>query len=121
MAGAVTDFGQPGFIDWTPDLQPLMTYLSKGWNANPNWPRDNGSIVTLRLRPGQVPQVVSSYGPHADQIRSAIPGAPRTVFPPGSQMRSVEIAPTFQVVQGWGRRLRSRYYELGGQFKVVAQ
>ena len=122
LQGNVNDLGQPGFIDWTPALQPLMTYLSNEWNANPAWAADQGTTAVLKLQPGQPPQLVSAFGPHADSVQTILSGAPSTTFPPGSTLRSVEIAPSFQVIRvsTFGRK-PMRYYELNGVFKALNQ
>jgi hypothetical protein len=122
LQGNVNDLGQPGFVDWTPALQPLLTYLSNGWNANPSWAADQGTTAIVKLQPGQPPQLVSASGPHADFVSRMLPGAPSTTFPPGSTLRSVEIAPSFQVIRvsTFGRK-QMRYYELNGIFKALSQ
>ena len=122
LQGNVSDLGQPGVIDWTPALQPLLTYLSNEWNANPSWVSDQGTTAILKLLPGQPPQLVSASGPHADFVKSMLSGAPSTNFPPGSTLRSVEIAPSFQVIRisTFGRK-PMRYYELNGVFKSLSQ
>jgi len=122
LQGNVSDLGQPGVIDWTPALQPLMTYLSNEWNANPSWVSDQGTTAILKLLPGQPPQLVSAFGPHADFVNDMLRGASATTFPPGSTLRSVEIAPAFQVIRvsTFGRKPK-RYYELNGVFKSLSQ
>jgi hypothetical protein len=122
LQGNVNDLGKPGFIDWTPALQPLMTYLSNGWNANPSWASDQGTTAIIKLQPGLPPKLVTASGPHADFVSRMLPGAPRTAFPPGSTLRSVEVAPEFQVigVSTFGRK-QMRYYELNGIFKGLSQ
>jgi hypothetical protein len=122
LQGNVSDLGRPGFIDWTPALQPLMSYLSNGWNANPSWAADQGTTAIIKLQPGQPPQLVSASGPHADYVGRLLTGAPGTTFPWGSTLRSVEIAPEFQVIRvSTFGRTPMRYYELNGVFKSLSQ
>lgn len=126
LDGSVTDASAPDAIDWTPALQPLFKYLGHEWQTHidPNWaPDEAGNTLTLKLLPGEKPEVVSTTGERASTLNNMMQasGVPAVQFPPGSTLRSVEVSPQFTVKYGIGGgqdRARKKYYERGGKFKV---
>lgn len=125
--GSITEAALPGSIDWTPALNPLQTYLANEWQRtvndpkNKDWAADNaGNTLTLKLQPGQVPEVLSETGSRSYVFNNIMQDRrlPVTTFPNGSTLTSVSIAPTFFVKPTPGRvRTRLRYYERDGIFK----
>lgn len=127
IAGSASEAALPGSIDWTPALDPLQTYLANEWQrvvndpANRSWAADDaGNTLTLSLKPGQLPEVVSATGSRSYVFNSIMQSnkVPVTDFPAGSKLESVTIAPTF-LVKGTPGKVRSRYkyYERDGVFK----
>ena len=120
--GSPTDANLPGYIDWTPYLAPLQDYLANEWRPDPSWPQDYGTKLTIKLTPGNPPELVASSGPHVNVMKPTLSKAPVTPFPPGSRLRSIEIAPEFRVGQPFrSKRTRRTYYELNGVFKTFSQ
>ena len=126
VPGSVEEAAQPGSIDWTPALQPLFKYLGHEWQTHidPNWaPDEAGNTLTLKLLPGEKPEVVSTTGERASTLNNMMQasGVPTVQFPAGSTLRSVEVSPQFTVkygISGGQNRARKKYYERGGKFKV---
>src|ERR1700733_12503152 len=110
---------QPGSIDWTPALQPLFKYLGHEWQTHidPNWaPDEAGNTLTLKLLPGEKPEVVSTTGGRGSTLNNIMQasGVPTVQFPAGSTLRSVEGWPQFTVkygISGGQNRARKKYYE----------
>jgi hypothetical protein len=127
IAGSATEAALPGSIDWTPALDPLQTYLANEWQRtvndprNSNWAADNGgNTLTLKLQPGQLPEVLSATGSRSSVFNAIMQDGrlPATTFPNGSTLTSVTIAPTFFVKSAPGIvRTRLKYYERDGIFK----
>jgi hypothetical protein len=127
IAGSATEAALPGSIDWTPALEPLQTYLANEWQRtvndpkNSGWAADNaGNTLTLKLQPGQVPEVLSETGSRDYVFNNIMQDGrlPATTFPNGSTLTSVSIAPTFFVKNTPGKvRTRLKYYERDGIFK----
>ncbi len=127
IAGSATEAALPGSIDWTPTLDPLQTYLANEWQRtvndpkNKDWAADNaGNTLTLKLQPGQVPEVLSATGSRSSVFNAIMQDGrlPPTTFPNGSTLNSVSIAPTFFVKNAPGKvRTRLKYYERDGVFK----
>ena len=127
IEGSATEAALPGSIDWTPALNPLQTYLATEWQRvvndprNSSWAADNaGNTLTLKLQPGQLPEVLSATGSRRDVFNNIMQDGrlPPTTFPNGSTLTSVSIAPTFFVKNTPGKvRTRLKYYERGGVFK----
>jgi hypothetical protein len=88
---------------------------------NKDWAADNaGNTLTLKLQPGQVPEVLSESGSRSYVFNNIMQDGrlPATTFPNGSTLTSVSIAPTFFVKPTPGKvRTRLRYYERDGIFK----
>jgi hypothetical protein len=126
-AGSATEAALPGSIDWTPALDPLQTYLANEWQRtvndprNSSWAADNGgNTLTLKLQPGQLPEVLSATGSRSSVFNAIMQDGrlPATTFPNGSTLTSVTIAPTFFVKSAPGIvRTRLKYYERDGIFK----
>jgi hypothetical protein len=133
IAGSASEAAQPGSIDWTPALNGLQTYLASEWQriindpANRSWAADiDGNTLTLKLQPGQVPEVLSASGSRSYVFNSIMQSSrvPVTNFPGGSTLTDVSIAPKFLVKPAPGKaRTRYKYYERDGVFKsyLVAQ
>ncbi len=127
IAGSATEAALPGSIDWTPTLDPLQTYLANEWQRvvndpkNKDWAADNaGNTLTLKLQPGQLPEVLSATGSRSSVFNAIMQDGrlPATLFPNGSTLTSVSIAPTFFVKNAPGKvRTRLKYYERDGIFK----
>jgi hypothetical protein len=127
IAGSATEAALPGSIDWTPALDGLLTYLSGEWQrvindpTNKSWAADNaGNTLTLKLQPGQVPEVLSMTGSRSYVFNSIMQSSkvPVTKFPDRSTLTSVSIAPIFLVKPTPGKtRTRYKYYERDGIFK----
>ncbi len=127
VAGSATEAALPGSIDWTPALDPLQTYLATEWQRvvndpkNSSWAADDaGNTLTLKLQPGQLPEVLSATGSRKDVFNNIMQDGrlPPTTFPNGSTLTSVSIAPTFFVKGAPGKvRTRLKYYERDGIFK----
>ncbi len=127
IAGSATEAALPGSIDWTPALDPLQTYLANEWQRvvndpkNKDWAADNaGNTLTLKLQPGQLPEVLSATGSRSSVFNAIMQDGrlPPTTFPNGSTLTSVSIAPTFFVKSAPGKvRTRLKYYERDGIFK----
>ena len=127
IAGSATEAALPGSIDWTPALDPLQTYLANEWQRtvndprNSSWAADNGgNTLTLKLQPGQLPEVLSATGSRSSVFNAIMQDGrlPATTFPNGSTLTSVTIAPTFFVKSAPGIvRTRLKYYERDGIFK----
>jgi hypothetical protein len=127
IEGSATEATLPGSIDWTPALNPLQTYLANEWQRvvndpkNSGWAADNaGNTLTLKLQPGQLPEVLSATGSRSYVFNNIIQDGrlPPTTFPNGSTLTSVSIAPTFFVKNAPGKvRTRLKYYERDGIFK----
>ena len=127
IAGSTSEAALPGSIEWTAALDPLQTYLATEWQrvvndpANRSWAADDaGNTLTLSLKPGQLPEVVSVSGSRSYVFNSVMQNGrvPVTTFPAGSELESVSIAPTFLVKATPGKmRSRYKYYERDGVFK----
>ena len=127
IAGSATEAALPGSIDWTPVLDPLQTYLANEWQRvvndpkNSSWAADSaGNTLTLKLQPGQLPEVLSVTGSRSYVFNAIMQDGrlPTTTFPNGSTLTSVSIAPTFFVKNAPGIvRTRLKYYERDGIFK----
>ena len=127
IAGSATEAALPGSIDWTPVLDPLQTYLANEWQRvvndpkNSSWAADSaGNTLTLKLQPGQLPEVLSVTGSRSYVFNAIMQDGrlPTTTFPNGSTLTSVTIAPTFFVKSAPGIvRTRLKYYERDGIFK----
>jgi len=127
IAGSATEAALPGSIDWTPVLDPLQTYLANEWQRvvndpkNISWAADSaGNTLTLKLQPGQLPEVLSVTGSRSYVFNAIMQDGrlPTTTFPNGSTLTSVSIAPTFFVKNAPGIvRTRLKYYERDGIFK----
>lgn len=127
IAGSATEAALPGSIDWTPTLDPLQAYLANEWQRtvndpkNKDWAADNaGNTLTLKLQPGQLPEVLSATGSRSSVFNAIMQDGrlPATTFPNGSTLTSVTIAPTFFVKSAPGIvRTRLKYYERDGIFK----
>jgi len=127
IAGSATEAALLGSIDWTPVLDPLQTYLANEWQRvvndpkNSSWAADSaGNTLTLKLQPGQLPEVLSVTGSRSYVFNAIMQDGrlPTTTFPNGSTLTSVSIAPTFFVKNAPGIvRTRLKYYERDGIFK----
>ena len=127
IAGSATEAALPGSIDWTPVLDPLQTYLANEWQRvvndpkNSSWAADSaGNTLTLKLQPGQLPEVLSVTGSRSYVFNAIMQDGrlPTTTFPNGSTLTSATIAPTFFVKSAPGIvRTRLKYYERDGIFK----
>ena len=128
VAGSASEAALPGSIDWTPALNPLQTYLATEWNrvvhdpVNRDWaPDSEGNTLTLKLQPNQLPEVLSETGSRKNVFNSIMQNGklPTTIFPPGSTLTNVVIAPKFLVKPSpnTGTRTRLKYYERDGVFK----